>query len=369
MHINLILIPSVIILGLLFGQQDTEKNRRWYIITCTTMLILVAALRSPEWMTYTYRIDTLNYQNYFENSFSMSWSELWQAIIGRYAGFNDDFDIGFVGLEKMVGLVTHDFHFYSFLVDLLFFIPFGLILYRYCTNTRQIIFAFVFYIALVQVYLLGGARQIFAMGFDMMALLAIADKKRILTIVFLLVGVSIHFSSILFIFPVLMVWLQTSPRTLKSIHALFFLAFPIVLSMPREIITFMGNASGLEKYAEYGEGAIQGGATTFIVLIETLSLFILFAIKRRDMEASYNIRFFYVMAPLFTIFAPLLIANGSMTRIALYYYLFLSLLVPFGIDCMFKKRERNLAYIVAIGALAFLTLSGGGMRYYFFWQV
>ena len=130
----------------------------------------------------------------------------------------------------------------------------------------------------------------------------------------------------------------------------------------------MGNAVGIEKYAAYGKGVIQGGATTFIILIELLSLFCLIAIKKDHLAANANIRNFYVMAPLFTIFAPLIKSNGSMARIAVYYYLFLVLLVPYALDCMFTKRDRSLAYVIAIGALSYLTLSDGGMNYYFFWQ-
>ena len=83
MHINLILIPFVIILGLIMGSNDTPKNRKWYIILCSAVLLFVAAMRSPEWMTYTYNIDTLNYQGYFENAIAMDWGEFWHAVVLR----------------------------------------------------------------------------------------------------------------------------------------------------------------------------------------------------------------------------------------------------------------------------------------------
>ncbi len=75
------------------------------------------------------------------------------------------------------------------------------------------------------------------------------------------------------------------------------------------------------------------------------------------------------MAPLLTFFAPLIISNGSMIRISLYFHLFLALLVPYAIDCAFAKKDSGIVYAAAIGALSLLTLAGGGIRYYFFWQV
>ena len=138
---------------------------------------------------------------------------------------------------------------------------------------------------------------------------------------------------------------------------------------PNEMIQFMGNLVGMEKYVKYGMGAIQGGSETFIFLIETLSLFCLIAIKRKDLIEDENIRNIYVMAPLLTFFAPLIISNGSMIRISLYFHLFLALLVPYAIDCAFAKKDSGIVYAAAIGALSLLTLAGGGIRYYFFWQV
>lgn len=369
MHINLFLIPFVIILGLLMGDSDSSKRRRWYIIVCSAILVFVAAMRNPEWMEFRYSIDALVYKNMFEQSIDMSWDEIWTAVVGRYVGANDEFDIGFIGLQKLIGIFTHDFYIYSLIADLLFIVPFGIILYRYSISMKQLIFAFIYYIALIQIYLFGGARQIFAMGFDLMALLATIDRKKISTIFFFTIGLTIHFSSFLFAVPLLMIWFNASPKVLKRLHILCFVLFPIVFMMPNQIILFMGEASGVEKYTEYGKNAIQGGANTFIFLIELMSLFCLVAIKRKDIAQSKYLQSFYVMIPLFTLFAPLIRSNGSMIRIALYYSIFLTLLIPYAIECYFRKNEKfekTFAYFIAIGSLALLTISDGGITYYFF---
>ena len=368
MHINLVLIPFVIILGLLLSANDSKHNRGIYIILCCMVFLFIGSLRSPEWMTYRYGIDTYVYKTLFEQFNELSWQECWDLAVQRYGSGGDD-DIGFIALNKIIGFVTSDFNLYSLLAELIFFIPLGIILYRFSTNMRQLIFAFVFYIALIQVFLIGAARQIYSIGFDLMAFLSVIDRKKVKAIVFFLLGVSIHFSSFLFLIPLLMVWFDVNPGTLKLAHAICFIMFPIVLAFPNQIIVFMGEASGVEKYANYGMGEIQGGATTFILLIEILSLFILMTIKKTDMVDNSPIRFCYVMAPFFTLLAPLIRSNGSMIRISLYYHLFLMLLVPFAIDCSFKESSNKIIYGFAIVALSFFTLyNGGGTEYYFFWQ-
>lgn len=369
MNINLFLVPFVIILGIFFGNNDTKVGRRHYIWLCSAVLIFVAAMRSPEWTANNYGIDTMSYKMFFESTMDLDWNGFWAKVIERYVGLNDDSDVGFLGFVRIICFFTHDFAFYSLIADLIFFIPFGILLYRYCERTIQITFAFVFYIALLQVFFLGGGRQMFAIGFDLMALLATFDRKKIQTIIFFsLIAISIHFSAILFIVPLLMIWLNIKAKTLKFLHLICLLLFPIVFAFPNQLIVFMGNFVGMEKYANYGKAAVAGGANTFIVLILFLSLLCYIAIKRDDLTRNNILRMFYVMVPMMTFFAPLIQSNGSMIRISLYYHLFLSLLVSYAIDCMDVRWNRSFMYIMAIGGLAFLTMFNSGAKYYFYWQ-
>lgn len=100
----------------------------------------------------------------------------------------------------------------------------------------------------------------------MMALISVIDRKIQSTILFFCIGVTIHFSFFLFLAPLLMLWYGVNPKILKTAHLVCFLVFSIVLAIPNDVIVFKGNLMGMEKYAEYGKGAIQGGANTFYLL-------------------------------------------------------------------------------------------------------
>lgn len=368
MHINLFLILFIVIIGLLFLTKDTKCARLWYIVICSITLILIASLRNTVWMTEIYAIDSQRYKELFESIFEVSWKDLKQILYMRYVMWDGEYDAGYLVLNKLMSLVTHEFWMFSILANLIFFVPFGIILYRYTTNILQIMFAFVFYIALVQVFLFAGARQIFAIGFDMLALLLIIDKRRLWAIIFYLIGITLHLSSVLFIIPLLMVWYNIELQKIKLIHIICFFLLPIVFMFPNQLVMLMGNAINMEKYVGYGEGTIQGGVGTFIFMIEVLSLFCLIAIKKKNMLANKSIQYFYVMAPLLTLSAPLIISNGAMIRISLYFHLFLSILVPYAIEGFAGKKNRYFMYFLLIFLLSFMTLKGGGVWYYFFWQ-
>ena len=368
MHIKIIELAFIIVLGWLMGTNDSKRNRLYYIILCSMGLIFIGAMRSPEWMERAYSIDTLKYKEMFETFCDMNWDEIWSSFLLRYLSDGDDFDIGYVSLNKVVGYFTQDFHIFSVIADLIFFIPFGILLNRYCKSMSQLIFGFVFYIALIQMYLFGGARQMFAIGFDMIALLSILDKKNIRAAVFFLFGVTIHFSSLLFLIPMLMIWFNVKSRFLKYLHGILLFLAPIALMMPNDIILFMGNLTGVERYSNYGMNAIQGGAVTFIILIEMLSLFCMIAIKKKDLNDNEIFRKLYVMVPFFTFFAPLIRSNGSMDRIALYFYIYLVVLITFAVECMFKEKERRTVYALTITALSLLIVLNDNFIYFFFWE-
>ena len=365
MNINLFLIPFVILLGLFLGNNDTKRNRRLYIIICSAVLLFVASMRSPEWTAYSYGIDTMSYKGYFESLFDMDWDSFWSSAYQRYVLGIGDSDIGYTGLILLIQSFTRDFAIFSLIADLLFFVPFCIILYRYCSSISQIMFAFVYYIALIQVFLLGGGRQMFAIGFDLMALLAIINNKTLKAGLFFLIGLTFHMSSFMFLFPLLMLWKGFTPKSLKNLHIASFIIIPIAFVASNSIIGFLGNSSGMEKYSDYQEGDLIG-TITFVMLIEALSFFCLIAIKTRDMLNNISLRHFYVMTPFITFFG--VISNGTLIRIVLYFHLFLTILVPFAIECFFKENNRKTAYVITIGVLAIMTMLDNRGEYYFYWQ-
>ena len=360
MNIFLFLVPIVIILGLLCRG---DKGRKCYIIIMTVILMSLIGLRS-ETRGFFEGSDVIKYYEMFQNIAYSSWDELWQLLVVNLATSGD---VGFLFLQKLISIFTSSFYVYSFIASGLFLIPFGVFLYRYSTNSKQIMFAYVFFCVMMFVHLMSGARQYFAMGIVWMVYLCFLQEKYTKTVVFMLLASTIHFSSIVFVLPMLMSVIIHKARTLKVLHFIALVLVPMVYVMANVIIVFMGNFIGSEKYAGYGEAEMAGGANTFIVMMVILSILCFVAIKRKTLDSNEFIRNLYCMVPCFTFFVPLINADGAMIRLSEYFHLFLVLLVPISVELLFTKNSQNIAYAVLIGGL-FVYAMMSTRTYYFFWQ-
>jgi hypothetical protein len=361
MHINLIIFPLIILLGLIFGSSDSPKNRKRYIIFVTIILMLEASLRS-----LSVGSDTASYYNQFYNIQGMTWSEIWQRVIERYLHNISDYDVGYIVLQKVIGLFTSSWQVFVFLAQLTFFIPLGKLMYRYSNKMIQLVFAYVLYVALFHISALSGGRQLYAIGMSIMSFMYLNQKKYTISIMYILLGTLIHMTCLLGFLPIILSKLKIN--LFKKIHLITLGLVPIVIVSVNRIIVFMGSAVGMEKYASYGTGEIMGGAWTFISLLLLSSVFIYFAFKKKDLQQNKSLANLYTMVPLFTFFGPLIHSNGSMIRISMYFHLYLMLLIPFALDKIFKGNFRIVVYIIVILTLLILSLRDGGLIYHFYWQ-
>ena len=361
MEINYLIYSIIIISALLFGQSgNTPKNRKIFIVFNLSILILEVVLRS-----LSVGSDTHVYYQLFRSLSSMSWGEVWDQFVQRYTVGGTE-DIGFIFLVKIIGTFTKSWFVYTFLTDLIFFIPFGILLYRYTKDFWQLALGFLLYITLFHIIALSGGRQLFAMGFGIMSIMYLDQRKYWKSVVVLLIGSLIHQSLLLCFLPIALCSLK--PKGLKIAHVICFLLIPVVMLNVNSILVFMGEVAQNEKYMRYGQSDIIGGGLTFIALLESSSFLFFLAFKKDALDFDRSLRVLYTTVPLFTFFGPTIYSNGSMIRISMYFHLYMVLLMPYAIDILFPKNRKSM-YIIIISLLIFLGLSSSGrIDYYFFWQ-
>ena len=364
MNLNLILILLFAFGALVCSSEGVKNAKDLFVGWCTTLLLLSVTCKSAFYGTQNGGgADTLVYIQEFKEVIDMSFDDIWEAFLDRYIRGVGDYDIGYLLLQWVVSMFSSSYHVFSTIADLLFFIPFAKILKKYCSTVIEVFFAVLLYLSLFHTFAMYGARQFYAMGFGLMFFLCYSEKKYIKGSVALLLGMTIHMSSLLVLIPFALSFLPD--KTVKTTHWIALLLIPVVWLVANPIISYMGDFIGMEKYAAYGEGEMQGGATTYILLSEILSIICLVLTNKQCFE-DVKFKYLYAMAPVFTFFAPLIASNGSMIRVTAYSQVFIIVLLPYLMAQRFGNKSKAYMFVMIL-ALCFLMLKGGHYPYEFFW--
>lgn len=362
MNIILILFVLVIAFGICFMSiPSTSQSRKAFISIILFFLTMESCMRG-----IGVGSDTYKYEEMFAKIELQTWDNLWKNLITRYTENSSTEDVGYLIFMKFVQIFSTNFQFFLFVCALFFFIPFGKLLYKYTTDNRQLTFIFIFYVALFNMIAMSGVRKEMALGMAVLFILYYTEKKYVKMATALLIGVLIHMTTLLILLVPLVNFIPK--KYLRYVHIGAFAAIPFILSAMGPMLVLMANVVDNEHYEKYGEQTAQGGAGTFFLLIELLSLFCLWSFRKIDIKNDSILSKMYAMLPLFTIFAPLIQQSGSMIRISQYFHLYLLILLPYAVETYFKKSGTQVVYFALSLILILLALRTTDDSFYFFWQ-
>lgn len=365
MDTRIVLYIIVLVFGLFLiaSNNQGQTARKVYIISICTLLVLESSLRSvlvgPD--TYSYYWEFLGVKN-------EHWREIWHSFIDTYI-YGEGKDAGFHVFIKSFLFFSDSFNFFLFVIALIFFIPLGRILYSNTTNIWQLMFAFVFYIALFRIIALSGIRQQIATGGCFMAYLRLSNNKPIRASILILISATFHISATLFFLMIFAYYLfiKQEIHIEKQIHFTSLLLIPIMWVSARGFVGWLASFLKNDYYGAYSENAMAGGAETFVVLMELLSLICFVFINKETIKNNKSYNLLYATLPMTTLFAPLIMLDGAMIRIVQYFSIYMLLLFPLSIELKFK-RYNYLLYLIAIIILLVLSLRQP-FNYTFFWEI
>jgi len=356
MSINLIVYILLLLGANYYSSKKGDRAKRDFIIFCSLVLVLKAALRSV-----TVGIDTSHYSGYFYESLSRSWAEVFHMLKNE-TGIND-IEAGYKLVEKIFSTFLPNFNLYTFFVQsILYYLPLGVLMYKETKTTRELLFGYVLLNALFSGLPMANARQVYAIGFCIWSYLFIVDKRYLYALLCIAIGYSIHHSSMLFLLmliaPFIPYWFYK-----YGVWCAIGLA-PVALTNVNRIILYMGQFIGSDKYAGYSDD-VYGGAKTYIVLSLGLCLFAALALTKCQ-ESDHKKKLYYAMVALTAIFVPLIYSNGTMMRITMYFQLFFVMLIPKLLEVYFGSGKKTI-YTILILILMVMSILNE-MPYKFFWE-
>lgn len=363
MHFSILLLLVCVPMGIILKYYgDTNQMRKIYIFSFFSCLTILSVIRSlnvgPDTEGYYILAQEIHYD---------SWRSLWRETVMRYLHNTGDSDMGYYMFVKCLQLISTNFDFLSVVACAFYLIPLGKLIYRYTTNMSQILFSFVLYSVLFPVNTVSPNRQLFATGFCILALLALSDGKFIKSVLLILVGSLFHQTALVFLAIPCVV--RFVPRWVKKMHLLSFFFIPVSILYASQILLLMSSAVGNDRYAAYADTSNSGGGIVFSVLLEVMSIFCYFGIKKEQIESDRRLLILYAMTPFFTVLGPLIMQDGAMIRLSKYFHLYLMMLVPLAIENVFNKDSIKTAYGILIIALILMTVTQtGGLVFEPYWN-
>lgn len=337
-----LIIEGFIFLGGLCYFNNNKQNtaRKNYIILIITLLIVESGLRAT-----SVGSDTGNYYYWFELCKFSSWGDVFNNT-------SEGRDPGFIVVMKVCQLVSGDFNFFLTLAAMWFFIPLGIILYRYSNHILQLTFAFTLYVSLFHIIALSALRQQIAMGFSFIAFLLYDKNRYIWGCLLLLLGSTIHASLLLF-FAIPLIQRFVNRRFYRTIHFITLLLIPFVFASAQFLVGYMASFMSDDYYMAYAEKE-GNGTYIYIVLMELLSVFCFIAIKLNVIMSDDKLAYLYVNLPLLTFFVPMVTFDGTLIRLGQYFTVYMMILFPYAMDLFVGKKNLFLFYAIPVVILFFL---------------
>lgn len=359
-YLYLIIVVFCFILLLFKDYLGNRNTRTIYVSIIIFILILISSLRG-----LNVGPDTNNYFLAFENLKSLSWANIIDDINESYK-LGVGRDPGYSIFVKFLQIFISDFHLFLFLIAIVFYIPLGYLLLNYTTNISQILFAFILFVSLFIIITLSGIRQQITMGFSFISLIFLLKEQNLKFFIIVIIGSFIHLSLIVFI-SLFIFYKIIQINYIKKIHLITIILIPIIGLFSKKIIEQVTTILSNDYYSTYSQSEQSINGIFYLILISLISIASYIIINKRIISLSKINKILYSSIILTTLFAPLILLDGTMIRLGQYFSIYLMFLVPLIIEKSTKNLNfQKILYCISIISLIALTLNSY-IRYSFYW--
>ena len=299
MNIQIVLLLVIMGISLLYTiSEDTKANKRLCVGSITVILACFSGFRSW-WLG-----DLIKYYTLYRNCNSSEWKDY---VFDKWS------NIGIRLFFRGAGSIGISYDVCIFIIAAFFAVCLGMMVYRYCPVPYMSYLIFIsmgFYI-----FTYSGLKQTIAMGFIILAMMALLENKLIMFIFWVFIAFIFHAPAAIF--------LAAYPIAKKRVDKLYIgvLAAIVVL-----VFLYHGTIVSWLSEAYYEDEEIVavtfhvGGRTLMMIFIMAFGV-VMRPLRRKD---SHFIQVFniMVMAAIIQVFS---MYNNVFSRLADYYYQFVVL--------------------------------------------
>lgn len=330
-------ILSIGIYSLIYWLVKNKKVKFYLFLAATIQVCFLMCFRN-----FTVGTDVYTYKAKFLDLCDLPLSKLFNKSF--YSVTYSDLEIGYIFLTKFITLFTRDFNVYLYIVSLLTFVPTFIVFYKLSKNPVLSIFLFIV-IQFMNFYG-SGIRQALSMTLCLLSLLAFFNKKKLVTLVLIIVAFTFHKSAIIF----LLVFLFNFKWSGKN-FVVFLLGFFVVFILRRMLYSAFSFLFGYADsvYAIEDTGAYGMFLLNFLIVIIG---FVGFG-ENKGNKLYCQLLTCVAISSLLMIFV--LIGHNSL-RIAFYFFVCSVIFIP---NLISEQNKTNLilfsSILVFFGIVYYLT--------------
>ena len=339
---------TIFILGLLLCSRNDSKRKKWFLIIASMFFILISGLRNIYWGSP----DTFGYSNYYSQVCKMSYSD----IISDFPK-----DPSYHLFAKTVSLFVGDnFQIYLLIVSSFFIGSVSRLIYM---QSKDTLLSVIMFLALgIFGFSMVGTRQALSLALIALSFEWIVKRKLLKFLGCMILASLFHLTSFIFIIAYPLSYLKINKKTIATYIGVLI----TLLILGRvSLVLFTPIFTMTDRFEGYMDRDVVLTYSGLIQLCLFLGLCIM--LYKKAIFSNNNNRTMMHMLLVAIIFQSLASQLAEFFRVALYFKLFVIILIP---NILVYAKNRRLITFVLMGLLLFyyLVMNSDIHEYAFYWE-
>lgn len=252
---------------------------------------------------------------------------------------DDNLEFGFVAIMNLFRLLDLSPHFLFFFFSFLTYFFFYLGVKKFTVNANL---AFIIFLLLPGLFLnsMTFIRQAFSMTIAFYAFYFLLQKKNLLYILLMLIGISIHNSC--FLPFIVFYFVYKFADKIKTNYLYLLLAFSFILSQINWI-QFLGSFFENTRYTYYFSTTLRPVSLLKLIVLNSVAVFVLFYASKMKETYIYQ-KYFLILFIMSVLVTNIFASKVDLTRLSYYFKMFEIIVIADLIVLGSRKRRNSLLF-------------------------